>query len=128
MNDKKLQQKIIENYIKAYNDFNIENMLCNMHEEILFENISNGEITLTTRGIAALKEQAEQAKAYFSQREQNITSIKFDNDIVEVDIDYNAILAIDLPNGLKKGDKLELKGKSIFNFQDNKIIELKDIG
>lgn len=43
------------------------------------------------------------------------------------EIDYSATLATDLPNGLKKGHKIELKGKSIFKFLDNKIIELIDI-
>jgi hypothetical protein len=127
MENNSRQQKIIEKYIKSYNSFDVEGMLSNMHENVVFENISDGKVDLTTTGISALREQAEQAKEYFTKREQKITGIKFDNDLVDIDIDYSAILAIDLPNGLKSGDKLELKGKSIFRFIDDKIIELKDI-
>jgi len=123
----KLYKEIIDNYIKAYNSFDIDKMISDMHDNVRFENISNGELNLTTNGIADLKNQAEQAKQYFKEREQKIIDIIFSKDQVEIDIDYKGILAIDFPNGLKAGDKIELKGKSIFKFKDNKIIEFKDI-
>ncbi len=123
----KLYKEIIDNYIKAYNSFDIDKMISDMHDNVRFENISNGELNLTTNGIADLKNQAEKAKQYFKEREQKIIDIIFSKDQVEIDIDYKGILAIDFPNGLKAGDKIELKGKSIFKFKDNKIIEFKDI-
>ncbi len=122
-----LYQKIIENYIDAYNSFNIDRMLADMHEDIRFEDISNGEINLTTKSIAELRDQAEKVKHLFKERKQKITDIKFDADQVEVKIDYHGILAADFSDELKKGDIIELKGTSIFRFKDNKIIELKDI-
>jgi hypothetical protein len=123
----KLYQKIIENYINAYNNFDVDNMLFDMHNNVRFENISNGKIDLITKDVTELKRQAEQAKQFFKEREQKIIGIKFDDDLVEIDIHFKAILAIDFPNGLKAGDKIELNGKSIFKFINNKIIELKDI-
>ncbi len=123
----KLYQEIIENYIKAYNSFDIDKMLSDMHVDIKFENISNSEINLTTNGIAELRNQAEQAKQLFKERKQKISEIRFNNDQVEVAIDYSGTLAVDFPNGLKAGDRIELKGKSIFKFENSKIIELKDI-
>jgi hypothetical protein len=123
----KLYQKIIEDYINAYNKFDIETMFINMHDDIKFENVSNGEVDLTTFGITELIQVAEQAAKYFKERKQKITDIKFRNDEVEICVDYFAILAVDFPNGLKAGDTMELKGRSIFKFKDNKIIELRDI-
>jgi len=120
-------KKIIDNYIKAYNEFDIESMMRDMHDDVLFENISNGEVTLITHGIAELRSQAEQAIEYLREREQKITSITFGSDEVEVDIDYTGVLAIDLPDGSKAGNKIELHGKSISKFKDGKIIELHDI-
>jgi hypothetical protein len=37
------------------------------------------------------------------------------------------VLAKDLPNGLKKGQELNLSGKSIFKFSGNKITSLTDL-
>ena len=42
-------------------------------------------------------------------------------------IDYRATVAMELPNGLKPGDTLRLQGKSIFRFDDGKIISIEDI-
>lgn len=121
-------QKIIENYVKAYNRFDVDNMLADMDDHVKFENISNGVVNLTTNGITELRKQAEQAKQFFKEREQSITNFSFvDHDVVEISIDYKGVMAKDFPNGLKAGDTIELKGKSIFKFKDHKIIDLKDI-
>ncbi|NLU58233.1 MAG: nuclear transport factor 2 family protein [Methanosarcina thermophila] len=122
-----MYRKIIENYIDAYNSFDIDRMLSDMHDDIKFENISNGEVNLATNGIEELRNQAELASPLFKERKQTITDIKFTADQVEVRIDYSGILAVDLSNDLKIGDIIELKGSSIFKFKDDKIIELKDI-
>jgi ketosteroid isomerase-like protein len=122
-----IYRKIIENYIDAYNSFDIDRMLSDMHDDIKFENISNGEVNLATNGIEELRNQAELARRLFRERKQTITDIKFNADRVEVKIGYSGILAVDFSNELKTGDVIELKGSSVFRFKDNKIIELKDI-
>lgn len=122
-----IYRKIIENYIDAYNSFDIDRMLSDMHDDIKFENISNGEVNLATNGIEELRNQAELARRLFRERKQTITDIKFNADRVEVKIDYSGVLAVDFSNELKTGDVIELKGSSVFRFKDNKIIELKDI-
>lgn len=121
------KRQIIENYIAAYNNFDVENMLKDMDENIVFRNISGGEINLETNGIDELRLQAEQAKALFTEREQKITRLEFGENKIEVEIAYRATLAADLPNGMKKGDKIELNGKSSFRFAGDKIIEIEDI-
>ena len=127
MNNDEIRKNIIENYIRSYNNFEIENMLKDLDENIVFRNVANGEINLTTKGIAEFKAQAEQAKNLFSQREQRITDLKFGTDEVEVEIFYSGTIAVDFPDGLKAGSKIELAGKSIFRFAGNKIIEIEDI-
>lgn len=122
-----IYRKIIENYIDAYNSFDIDRMLSDMHDDIKFENVSNGEVNLATNGIEELRNQAELARRLFRERKQTITDIKFNADRVEVKIDYRGILAVDFSNELKTGDVIELKGSSVFRFKDNKIIEIKDI-
>ena len=121
------REKIIQNYIDGYNEFDVDKMTFNFDDNIIFKNIQNDQVNMTLNGIIAFKQQAEQAKAYFESRRQQITSILHDTDKTEIEIDYFATLAMDFPNGLKKGEKLALKGKSVFVFQDNKIIHQTDI-
>ncbi len=126
-NEKQDQQKhLIEYYIQSYNKFDVKGMLHDLSETVVFENSTNGQVDLTTNGIEEFKAQAETALQYFSQRKQTITSWDFQDDKVIIGIDYEGILAIDLPNGLKTGDTLKLQGQSEFIFKDGKIISIKD--
>lgn len=125
--EEKKAKEIIENYIKAYNHFDIKGMLKDLHEEVTFQNISGGEINLITHGIEEFKQQAEQAKQFFMEREQTIRSIRFNEDTAEAEIRYTGVLATDFPGGLKPGDTLNVQGKSVFTFQNYKIIEITDI-
>jgi ketosteroid isomerase-like protein len=121
------RKNIIQTYVDAYNSFDIERMLELLHTDIEFRNYANNEVTVETKGIEQFRQTAEQATQLFSQRQQTITNYSIiEDDKMEVEIDYVATLASDLPNGLKAGEKLELKGKSVFQLLDNKIIILED--
>lgn len=121
------REQMIQAYIEAYNRFDVEGMLVHLDENIQFENISNGEVTLSLTGKEAIRQQAEQSKGYFSERCQTITSFKHENNLCEIEVDYEAVLDIDLPMGLKKGDRIQLDGRSVFQFENDKIIALTDI-
>ena len=121
------REKIIKDYINAYNNFDIEKMLTHLDEHVKFENISNGATNMTLTDLNSFREQAEQAKKIFTTRNQTRRSWTHQDNLIEIEIEYNAVLAIDLPNGLKKDDNLNLEGKSIFKFSGDKIIELTDI-
>jgi ketosteroid isomerase-like protein len=121
-----IQKTTIENYIRSYNAFDVEGMTKDLHPDVVFENVSNGEVDLTTNGIGEFRKQAEMAKGVFTQREQKITSWNFNSDTVTIDIDYNGVLAVDLPNGMKYGETLRLKGQSVFTFKGGKISRIQD--
>ena len=121
------RERIITNYINAYNSFDIRQMVADFDSSIVFENRSNEVVTMTLRGINAFMEQATQALTLFSKRTQTILSFTHKENTCEVDIRYEAQLAMDLPNGLKKGEELHLTGKSVFTFSENKVIGLTDI-
>jgi ketosteroid isomerase-like protein len=125
--DTPLRQQLIEQYIQAYNNMDVEGMLATLHPDIVFQNISEGEINLSTQGMAAFRSQAEQAVQIFSKRTQTITGIHIDNNEAHVQISYSGTIARDLPNGWKAGDPIAMKGKSVFRFKDGQIISITDI-
>ncbi|RIJ33501.1 nuclear transport factor 2 family protein [Pontibacter oryzae] len=127
MSNNAQKKEIIESYVKAYNAFDVAGMSKHMHPDIVFENISNGITSIRIMGISAFKQQAEAAAHYFLERQQQIKSIAFKSDEAEAEIAYKGIVAMDLPNGMKAGDKLTLAGKSIFYFEGDKITRLQDI-
>jgi ketosteroid isomerase-like protein len=121
------KKNLVENYVRAYNRFDVAGMIANLHDRVIFKNVSNGETTLELDGIDAFRNQAEQALGLFSEREQKVERFVFDGEGCEIEISYRATFAADLPDGMKAGDKIELKGKSIFRFADGKIREIEDI-
>ena len=123
----KQREQIIHNYISAYNHFDIDAMLATLDPEIMFQNVAQGNVTMTIEGLGAFRMQAEKARDLFSERRQEITHFNHTDHETETSINYSAILAVDLSNELKKGNKLELKGKSIFRFFENRIVAITDI-
>jgi ketosteroid isomerase-like protein len=124
--DEKTMRQLIRDFIAAYNRFDVAGMTRHLHPDVAFRNISGGKVTHATNGMAEFTQQAQAATQYFSERQQQITGIEFQDNTATVFIDYSAMLAIDLPNGLKAGDKINLQGKSVFSFADHKIICLED--
>jgi hypothetical protein len=120
-------ENTIRDYIRAYNAFDVEGMMTAVHEKIHFENIAAGQVNLITLGKEEFRKQAEKAREIFREREQRITRLEVKGDHAEVEITYTGVLAMDLPNGLKAGDRISLQGRSLFWFKDGRIIELKDI-
>ncbi|RNB56338.1 nuclear transport factor 2 family protein [Brevibacillus gelatini] len=119
-------KQMIEDYVRAYNSFDVEGMIKLLHKDILFKNFSNGELNTETRGTEEFRELAEKSSKIFSNRRQTITGYSALGDKVEVQIEYEGRLAVDLPNGLKAGDTLQLKGKSVFELKEGKISLIED--
>lgn len=122
------REQIIRDYVEAYNNFDVAAMLQNMDDNIVFDNVSDGEVNLSVMGITAFKDQAQITTSYFTKRKQTILSLQHTDEVTtEIEIDYYAVLALDFPNGLKKGDELKMKGRSVFKFDGDKIVRLRDI-
>jgi ketosteroid isomerase-like protein len=119
-------RRIIESYISAYNAFDIDAMLRDVHQDVEFKNVSENEVNAYTKGIDDLRNLAEQSKALFTSRRQTITAFEVRDDTARIAIDFEAVLAVDLPNGMKAGDALRLAGRSEFQFKDGRLYRIED--
>jgi ketosteroid isomerase-like protein len=120
------EKELIERYLAAYNAFDIEAMLAQLAPGIRFENISGGRLTAEASGIEAFRRLAEQAKALFSEREQHVTRLAREGDMVVADIAWRGRLAADIPDGPKAGTLLEMNGRSEFEFGADGIVKIVD--
>ena len=123
---KKEQKQIILDYVESYNTMDVEGMLKHMGNKVVFESMSGMDLELRLEGKEAFRQQAEKALGFFVERRQTVNSWEFNKDVVKVGITYEAVLAVDLPNGLKAGETLRLKGQSIFLFEEGTIKKLID--
>lgn len=122
------KKDLINNYIAAYNRFDIDAMLAFLHSDVAFLNISKGAVTVESDGIDQFRELALQSASLFSKRQQSVTSFKEAADQAEIEVDFTCVLARDLPNGMKEGEELNLQGRADFEFADGKIRKITDIG
>ncbi len=128
MVSKEKQMKVIlDQYIKAYNEFDVDKMVKNIHPDIEFKNIANGEINVHIQGIKTFKKQVEDSTKLLKKREMKITEQTIDGDMVKNKIDFKAVLNVDIPDGPKSGELVKLEGESVFKFKNGKIIYIEDI-
>lgn len=118
---------LIDHYIDAYNRKDIDDMLMGVHPQVEFKNISAGVVNASTNGVAELRALAQQSLSLFSERHQKIESFELQDHVAVATIAFRAVVAADLPNGLKKGQVLNLSGRSEFEFQDGAISKITDI-
>lgn len=116
----------IHHYVDAYNRFDVEGMMEQLHPDVVFQNYSNGELSLETRGASEFRAQAEAAAEMFSQRNQTVKAVSAQHATLVAVIDYVGTVSKDLPNGLKAGEEIELSGVSEFTFLDGKIASIVD--
>lgn len=118
---------LVDHYIDAYNRKDIDGMLAYVHPQVKFKNLSAGEVNASTNGVAELRVLAQQSISLFSERHQKIESFEIQGPVAVATIAFRAVVAADLPNGLKKGQALSLSGRSEFEFQDGAISKITDI-
>ncbi|WP_068471094.1 nuclear transport factor 2 family protein [Candidatus Protochlamydia phocaeensis] len=121
-----LGKGLVQRFIDLYNSFEIKQMIDLFTDDCIFQSISHDNETIECHGKEELFKMADQSAQIFSDRKQIVTNWIVDTDKIAVEIEYAAILAQDLPGGLKKGDSLKLKGISLYEFADGKIKRLVD--
>ena len=118
---------LVERYIDAYNRMNVDEMLLTVHQDVEFKNVSAGIVNASTAGISELRALAQQSLSLFTERQQVIESFQCEGSSALVSIAFRAVIANDLPNGLKSGQVLNLTGRSEFEFRDGAISKITDI-
>jgi ketosteroid isomerase-like protein len=113
-------------YIDAYNNFDIDAMIKALAPDIRFENVSGGEVNVKTSGKTEFETLARQSVQLFASRKQTVKTIKIEGDSAFVEIEFEGILAQDLPNGSKAGQRLALKGTTEFLFMNGFISSIVD--
>lgn len=124
-------ENLIKQYIAAYNRMDVPGMVALLHDVIVFENVSNANGITVTSGKSDFETLAHQSLGVFRSRCQTIRSLTLGERTAAVEIDYEAVLNIDLPANrnaepLRAGEIMQLRGVTIFAFSDGKIARISD--
>ena len=116
----------IESYINDYNRKDIDAMLVNFADDVIFESVSNTSGVIKVNNKKELSELAFMSVEYFSERRQSVLSWVIDDEQIAIEINYWCKIAKDLPNGKKAGEEMTLRGASFFTFKEGLITRLVD--
>lgn len=117
---------VIAAYIEAYNRKDVDAMLACLADDVAFQNFTEGKLTAEAKDKKAFGKMAQFGAQAFSVRKQTVTNTITVSDTTLAEIDYEATVAADLPNGWKSGQELSLRGASLFQVRDGKIVTIVD--
>ena len=77
-------------------------------------------------GKLELRSMDSQSRELFKTRKQTVKNWIVEGSQVVIETEFSAVMACDLPNGIKEDDLLQLRGVSVFLFENGKIKRLSD--
>lgn len=121
-----MYEDIINRYISSYNDRDIEGMLDCVTEDVIFENISNAGQSMKLVGRAQMGEVAELSGNAFSYRRQRLINLVIGTGKAAAEIEFEGKAAVDLPNGVRAGETVKIRGASFFEFRGRLLSRIAD--
>jgi ketosteroid isomerase-like protein len=116
----------IRRYIASYNDRDIEAMLACVTDDVVFENISNAGQSMRLDGKAMMRQVAEVSGNAFSYRRQRLINIVTGTGKAAAEIEFEGRAAVDLPNGVRAGETVRVRGASFFEFRGALLCRIAD--
>lgn len=118
--------EIISRYIACYNARDIKGMTDCVTEDIVFENISNTGQSMRLEGKDMMSQVAELSGNAFSYRRQRVVNLVTGSGKAAAEIEFEGKAAVDLPNGVKTGETVKVRGSSFFEFRGNLLSRIAD--
>ena len=119
-------KELINRYLAAYTSFDVQGMLDLLSPDVVFENYLDDQLTAQANGIAEFRELAESSLKMFSEREQSLVSLRLDEDRAVAVVRFKGTFRKSYQDGPKRGDVMELIGKTEFEFKDGRITHIID--
>lgn len=117
---------VIARYIQSYNARDIDGMLDCVTDDVVFENISNAGGSMRLDGKDMMRQVADLSGNAFSYRRQRLINVVTGGGKAAAEIEFEGKAAVDLPNGVKAGETVKVRGASFFEFRGNLLCRIAD--
>ncbi len=119
--------KAVRRYLDAYCALDVDGMLAVLTDDVRFENVSNVHGMDVVRGKEDLEKLARASAQAFSARKQTVRQAVVSKEAAALEIDFEGVVAADLPNGWKAGQTIALRGASFFELRGGRLARIVDI-
>ncbi|KCZ60037.1 MULTISPECIES: nuclear transport factor 2 family protein [Hyphomonas] len=117
---------IIARYIASYNARDIDGMIDCVTDDVVFENISNSGQSMRLDGKDMMRQVADLSGNAFSYRRQRLVNVVTGAGKAAAEIEFEGKAAVDLPNGVRAGETVKIRGASFFEFRGNLLCRIAD--
>jgi|TARA_R110002020_G_scaffold83397_1_gene206732 hypothetical protein len=117
---------IIARYIASYNARDIDGMIDCVTDDVVFENISNSGQSMRLDGKDMMRQVADLSGNAFSYRRQRLVNVVTGSGKAAAEIEFEGKAAVDLPNGVRAGETVKIRGASFFEFRGNLLCRIAD--
>ncbi|MER2563565.1 MAG: nuclear transport factor 2 family protein [Myxococcaceae bacterium] len=118
---------VVQRYLESYNSLDVDSMIATVTDDVVFENLSNTSPPTRTEGKAQFEALARQTVGVFKSRRQTVVDAVVANDRVALRISFEAVIAVDLPNGWRTGQLITLTGATFIELRGALIARLSDL-
>ncbi|MEH6410251.1 MULTISPECIES: nuclear transport factor 2 family protein [unclassified Hyphomonas] len=118
--------EVIARYIASYNARDIDGMIGCVTDDVVFENISNTGQSMRLDGKDMMRQVADLSGNAFSYRRQRLVNVVTGAGKAAAEIEFEGKAAVDLPNGVRAGETVKIRGASFFEFRGNLLCRIAD--
>lgn len=118
--------ELVERYINLNNNNDVEGVLECCADDIMFESVMNPNNSVRLSGKDQVREVLVGTIQAFSQRSHRIASLIVDGDRAAAETIFTGVAAAELGGGVNPGDEVSIRGATIFEARDGKIVRVCD--
>ena len=118
--------QIVDAYLRAYNDRDVDAMLACVSDDIVFENVSNSAPSLLIEGRTAFADLARGAAEAFISRRQSVRNCVIASGKVALEVDWEGTPRADMGK-LRAGVQVSIRGASFFVIDGDRIGRITDL-
>jgi hypothetical protein len=125
--DRETIKTIVLKYLELFNKSDFESMAEILEPDISFENLTEKNSIVKTKGIKEFLEICRSSARIFESKQKTMITIAVENNTATAEIFFDGILAQDISKDILKGDKIRIEGYTEFEISENGLISsIKD--
>ena len=118
--------ELVERYINLNNNNDVEGVVDCCADDVMFESVVNPNNSVRLQGKDKVREILAGTMQAFSQRNHRIASLIVDGERAAAETLFVGVAAADLGGGVNAGDEVSIRGATIFEARDGKIVRICD--
>ena len=117
---------LVRRYVERYNANDVDGMLDCCAENVVFETISNPGGSIRLNGKAEMREVIEATTRAFRERRHEVVAILVEGQRAAAETAFSGVAAAELGQFVRPGEHVSIRGASMFEVSDNKLVRICD--